>query len=124
MRVGLAGIAIGALLLPLPDVIWLLVVFALAAAAMVGSIFAPAMALLSDSAERAGVPQGYAFGFMNLAWAGGQVGGAVFGARLADATADGVPYAVTAVLATVTLAALLYSSTPRASRAASSAARS
>ena len=127
MRIGLAGMVVAALALPHPAVIWLLVIVALATAAMVGSIFAPAMALLSDSAEAAEVPQGLAFGFMNLAWAGGQVAGAIGGSRLAEATTDAVPYAVSAALAAATLAALLtrrYTSTPRASRAASSAARS
>jgi hypothetical protein len=62
--------------------------------------------LLSDGAEAAGLPQGLVFGLWNLVWAGGQIGGAAGGARLADATSDTVPYLVVAVLAVCTVLAL------------------
>ena len=38
-----------------------------------------------------------AFGLINLAWGGGQVGGSAGGAALADATSDTVAYVVLAV---------------------------
>ena len=78
-----------------------------AAAAIAGMMWAPAMALLSDGAELSGLPQGMAFGLINLAWGGGQVGGSAGGGALADATTDTVPYLVLAILAGATLALLL-----------------
>ncbi len=106
LRAGLTGIVVAALLLPLPQSVWLLGVTVVFAASVGGMLFAPASALLSDGAEAAGLPQGIVFGLFNLAWAGGQVAGAAGGARLADATRDAVPYLVVAVLAVASLVAL------------------
>ena len=56
-------------------------------------IWTPAMALLSDNAEAAGLDLAFATALVSLAWAGGQVlGGSVFVA-LADATTDAIAYA-------------------------------
>ena len=107
LRIGLAGITAACLLLPLPDVAWLLAAVVVAAAAIAGMMWAPAMALLSDGADESGLPQGMAFGLINLAWGGGQVGGSAGGAALADATSDTVAYVVLAILAASTLAVLL-----------------
>ena len=107
LRTGLAGIFAAALVLPVPDGAWLLGLAVVAAAAIAGTMWAPAMALLSDGAERSGLPQGMAFGLINLAWGGGQVGGSAGGAALADVTSDTVPYLVLAALAATTLALLL-----------------
>ena len=94
------------LLLPVPEVAWVLGALVVAAAGLAGMMWAPAMALLSDGAEEAGMAQGMAFGLINLAWGGGQVGGSAGGAGLADATADAVPYVVLAALCAVTLTAV------------------
>ena len=51
-----------------------------------------------------GLDQGFAFGLMNLAWAGGQVVGGAAGGGLADATSDTLPYAILALLCAVSLA--------------------
>ena len=59
-------------------------------------LYTPAMAMLSDGAEHAGVAQGFAFALVNLAWATGQTAGAAGSARLADAAGDHVPYLVLA----------------------------
>jgi MFS family permease len=107
LRAGLIGVLVACFLLPLPDQASVLVVLVVAAAAVAGMLWAPAMALLSDGAETAGLAQGVAFGLINLAWAGGQVGGSAGGARLADATSDAVPYAVLALLCAATLALLV-----------------
>lgn len=107
LRLGIAGMLVACFVLPLPDGAWLLGAVVVAAAAIAGMMWAPAMALLSDGAERSGLPQGMAFGLINLAWGGGQVGGSAGGAALADATSDTVPYLVLAVLAATTLALLL-----------------
>ena len=75
----------------------LAVVFAL------GLFWAPAMAMLSEASEDAGVDQGLAFGLANLAWSGGHVIGGAAGATIADAFGDAVPYALMAVACGLTL---------------------
>ena len=110
LRVGLAGAAVMAALLPLPSTSWLLGATVLAAVAALGCFWAPAAAMLSDSSEAAGLDQGFAFGLMNLAWAGGQVVGGAAGGGIADLTVDAVPYAILALL----LAGSLLLTRPRA----------
>jgi MFS family permease len=65
-----------------------------------GVLFTPAFALIADGAERAGLAQGMAFGFMNAAWAVGAVIGPAAGGALARATGDWLPF----VLASATCA--------------------
>ena len=84
--------------LPLPSAAWLLVALRIAAVTTLGLVSAPAGALLSDASEACGLDQGFAFGLMSFAWAGGQVVGGAAGGGLADLTADAVPYAVVAVV--------------------------
>jgi len=107
IRIGLVGAAAAAVLLPLPGVAALLALLVVLAVAALASFWAPAMALLSDAAEGAGVEQGFAFALTNLAWAGGQVAGGAAGGGLAEATADAVPYAILALLCVLTFAALV-----------------
>ena len=107
LRAGLVGVFIACLVLPQPETAVLLGVAVVGAAAVAGMMWAPAMALISDGADAAGLSQGLGFGLVNLAWAGGQVGGSAGGAALADATSDTVPYVVLAVVTAATLAALL-----------------
>src|SRR5919199_337202 len=106
IRAGLAGAAVVAVVLPLPNtavLIGLLVMLTLVALA---SFWAPGMALLSDAAETAGLDQALAFAISNLGWALGHVVGAGVGGAVADATSDTVPYAALAVLSVATLVAL------------------
>ena len=130
VRLGLAGVVVSCVLLPLPAAGGLLAAVALLAAGLLGILWAPATALMSDGADVAGLPQAMAFGVINLAWAGGAVLGSGGGSALADATADAVPYAVLGAVALATLMAVvlrgrrLQASMPRASRAADSAASS
>ena len=105
-RIGLTGLVLAGLLLPLPQRPGPLAAVVVVGAAVSGILLTPASALLSDGAEAAGAPQGLVFGLFNLAWAVGQVVGSVGGARLADATADAVPYLTIAALALLTLAGL------------------
>jgi MFS family permease len=106
IRIGLVGTAVAALLLPLPGAVVPLALLVVLAAAALAGFWAPAMALLSDAAERAGVEQGFAFALTNLAWAGGQVTGGAAGGSVAQATADAIPYAVLALACLATLAAV------------------
>ena len=106
LRLALAGailVTIGLALAGEPYAIAPLVV---AAAIAFGSFWAPAMALLSDGAERIGLAQGLGFGLMNAAWGAGNSLGPALGGGLAEAAGDALPYALMAVICAVTLAAL------------------
>jgi MFS family permease len=103
LRLALTGailVTIGLALAGEPYAIAPLVV---AAAIAFGAFWAPAMALLSDGADRIGLAQGLAFGLMNAAWGGGNSLGPVLGGGLADVAGDAVPYALMACLCGLTL---------------------
>ena len=102
----LAGIALLYTLLPLPDRLGPLVVLVLLAGPVIGVLWAPASALLSDGADAVGLDQGFAFALLNLGWAIGQVVGSSGGAALAQATSDAVPYLLLAGVCAGTLAGL------------------
>jgi MFS family permease len=85
-----------------PYAIALLVV---AAGLCFGGFYTPGMALASHRAEAAGVAQGLAFGFMNSAWAVGELVGPTLGGALADSFGDAVPYLVGSAACALTLAA-------------------
>jgi MFS family permease len=106
----LAGLVVAALLVPvqaLPDATWLAAAAVIALVAGMALFWGPAMALLSDAAEQAGLNQGYAFALVNFAWAGGQVLGGSGGSTLAEATEDLIPYLAVTALFVATLAVLL-----------------
>ena len=103
IRLGLIGAVITAILLPLPDDALLMAAAVMAVVFALGVFWAPAMAMLSEASEDAGVDQGLAFGLANLAWAGGHVIGGAAGASVADAFGDAVPYAIMAVACGLTL---------------------
>jgi len=104
--VGVAAAAVLMTLLPWPGTAWLLVALVVLAAPVIGILWAPSMALLSDGAEVRGLDQGFAFALMNLAWATGQTAGAAGSARLGEAFGDRVPYLGLSVLCAVTFAVL------------------
>jgi MFS family permease len=104
IRLGLGGGALVLLALaPAPGPALLLAALIILLSGVLGLIWAPAVASLSEATERAGVSVAFAFGFMNLAWAIGQTGGESGGAALADATSDAVPLLLAAALAAATL---------------------
>jgi MFS family permease len=103
LRAGLAGAVAMAMLLPLPGSVGVMAVAVLAVVLALGVFWAPAMAMLSEASEDAGVDQGLAFGLANLAWAGGHVIGGAAGAGIADAFGDAVPYSIMAVVCALTL---------------------
>jgi MFS family permease len=92
ITIGLVASAIGTAILPWPQAGAVLAVVTVLSASAFGIFWAPAMALLSDSAERIGLDIAWAFALANLAWAPGQALGAAAGGALARATADAVPY--------------------------------
>jgi MFS family permease len=83
-----------------------IVVLVVAAAIAFGAFWAPAMALLSDGAERIGLAQGLGFGLMNAAWGAGNAVGPSLGGSLADAAGDALPFAFMAVICALTLTVL------------------
>jgi MFS family permease len=104
MRVSvLAGAAI-TVLLPWPGSAYLLAGLVILASIAFGSFWTPAMALLSDEAERKGLEYAYAFALINLAWAPGQALGASGGGALAHLTSDTVPYLVLSAVCLLTFA--------------------
>jgi MFS family permease len=88
----LVGSVLCALALTLPSAAWVLAPMVVLAVVVIGSLYTPAMALLSDGASGAGLDQGMAFALVNLTWAGGQVLGAIAGSGVAEVTSDAVPY--------------------------------
>ena len=104
--VGLASSAVVMALLPWPDVAWQLAVLIVLAAPAIGILWSPAIATMSDGAERHGIEQAIAFAFVNVAWALGQTAGAAGSARLADATDDHVPFLLLAGIGALTALAL------------------
>ena len=106
IRLGLVAAAVMAVIMPLPGTAVLVGVAVVAAIASLAVFWAPAMAMLSDAAEEAGLDQALAFSISNLAWAAGHVLGAGVGGSVADVTSDAVPYAALAVACAVTLTGL------------------
>jgi MFS family permease len=121
IRVGLAGAVVMAVLLPLPDTAVLLGAALVLVVCALGSFWAPAMALLSDASERAGLDQALAFSIANLAWALGHVLGGGAGGALADATSDALVYGLLGAACALTLIGVL--TLGRGARISSTAAR-
>jgi hypothetical protein len=71
-----------------------------------GTLFTPAMTLVSEGAQHQRLDQGLAFGLGNLAWAAGQAIAASGSGALAQATSDLVPYSLLAAACLATLVLL------------------
>jgi MFS family permease len=114
LRLGLA--AAGALLLcfSLPSEALVLAVVVVAIGGTLGGFWAPAMALLSDAAERYGLDYGLSAALMNLAWASGQILGSGAGGALANVAGDAVPMTIVAGLCAGTLVMITRSSSASA----------
>jgi len=113
LRGGLAVTTVVIACFTLPDTAVLLALLIVATAAALGSFWAPAMALMSETAEGRGLDQGLAAALMNLAWAGGVIFGSGAGGAIAKAAGDGPPLFVLAGLCAVTLVGLLRRPLPR-----------
>jgi MFS family permease len=106
MLAGLAGAAVVYTLFPWPDSWELVAVLVIVGAPVVGLLWAPSMAMLSDGADHMGLEQGLAFGLMNLTWATGQTLGNLGGAGLGQAAGDEVAFLLLAAMCVVVFAAL------------------
>ena len=71
-----------------------------------GTLFTPAMTLVSEGAQHQRLDQGLAFGLGNLAWAAGQAIAAAGSGALAQVTSDLVPYFLLAATCLVTVGTL------------------
>jgi MFS family permease len=101
VRLGLVSGIVLAATLPWPRSAAAVAVLVAITGPLVGALWVPGMAVLSEGAEARGMDQAYAFALVNLSWAGAQVLGSAAGGRLAEATSDAVPYlAVAAMFAT------------------------
>jgi len=107
IRVGLAASAAIGVLLPLIGELTLMLAGTVAIVAALAMFWAPAMAMLSDASEEAGLDPGLAASLMNLTWAGGQVLGGIIGGGLGDVAGDGVAYGLLVAACVVTLAVAL-----------------
>jgi MFS family permease len=106
MRVSVIAGSVFAVLLPWPGTAYLLAALVVLASISFGSFWTPAMALLSDEAERQGLDYAYAFALMNLAWAPGHALGASGGGALAHFSSDAVPYLLLAATCLLTFGLL------------------
>jgi MFS family permease len=113
MLAGLAGGAVAFALLPWPRSAALLAVLVVLGTPVIGLLWAPSMAMLSDGAEAVGLEQGLAFGLMNLTWATGQTLGDVGGSSLGEAAGDSVAYLLLSAVC-VAVFATLRARAPRA----------
>src|SRR3954462_1429618 len=68
-----------------------------------GLCFAPALTLISDTAESSSLHQGFAAGLSNMAWASGQVVGGIGGGVIASLTGNAAPSLVIALLLALTV---------------------
>jgi MFS family permease len=107
IRAGLAGAVVMAVVLPLPHTVLLLAAALVVVVAALGTFWAPAMALLSDASDRAGLDQALAFSIGNVSWSLGHMLGGGGGAALADATSDALVYGLLGAVCAVTLAGVM-----------------
>ncbi len=113
IRAGLIACPLAALILPLPASVVVLAIALVVVVLAMSLIWTPAMALLSDNAEAAGLDLAFASALVSLAWAGGQVlGGSAF-VGLADATTDATTYGLIAALFALTLTTIVAMPRPR-----------
>jgi MFS family permease len=105
VRISLAAAVVVSLLAPVVAPAAVLVVLLIVGMPAFGSLFTPAMAMLSKAAHKMDLNQGLAFGMCNLAWAAGQGIAAAASGAIALATSDFVPYALRAAACLATLLA-------------------
>jgi MFS family permease len=104
VRYSLIGAVAISLLAPTLASAWILIPVLIVGMPSFGTLFTPAMALVSEGAQHQRLDQGLAFGLANLAWAAGQAVAASGSGVLAQATSDLVPYSLLAATCLVTLA--------------------
>lgn len=104
VRFSLVGAVAISLLAPTLAPAWVLIPVLIAGMPCFGTLFTPAMTLVSEGAQDQHLDQGLAFGLGNLVWAAGQAIAASGSGALAQATTDLVPYCLLAAACLATLA--------------------
>ena len=106
--VGLTLTAVLMALLPLPrDAVLLAIVSVIALGGPLTAYTIPALTVITDAAERLGIPLVVATMTLNLAWAIGEVVGAPAAANAAQATTDAVPLLALSAIMVLTLRPVL-----------------
>ena len=121
VRISLIAAAALSLLAPTLGTMRLLIPVLIVGMPAFGTLFTPAMALLSEGAHSRGLDQGLAFGLGNLVWATGQAIAAAGSGALAEATSDLAPYLLL-VLACLATCGVLWRGIARPDTAASPSA--
>ena len=103
IRCSLTGAVAISLLAPTLASAWALIPALIVGMPCFGTLFTPAMTLVSEGAQHQRLDQGLAFGLGNLAWAAGQAIAASGSGALAQATSDLIPYSLLAVACVLTL---------------------
>jgi MFS family permease len=106
LRASLIAAAAVSLAIPFATNVASLAFLLIIAATAYGAFYAPAMALLADEAEGAGLDQALGLALLNVAWSPGQLVGATGSGALANTVGDAVPYFIVALLSMLTLAGL------------------
>jgi MFS family permease len=97
LRISLAVAIVVSLLAPVVAPAAALIALLIVGMPAYGTLFTPAMTLVSAGADRLRLNQGLVFGIDNLAWAAGQSVAAAAGGAIAQASSDLVPYVLLAV---------------------------
>jgi MFS family permease len=103
IRVSLVAATVLCLLAPTVESVRELVPILIVGMPAFGTLFTPAMSLLSKGIERLHLDQGLGFGLGNLAWATGQAVASAGSGGLAQVASDLVPYCLLAVACLTTL---------------------
>jgi len=103
VRISLVAAIAVSLLVPALGTVRLLVPVLIVGMPAFGTVFTPALKLVSEGADGLQLDQGLAFSLGNLAWASGQAFAAAGSGALAQATSDLVPFAVLAAACLATL---------------------
>ncbi len=106
----IVGLAVGTLfgvLICLPSGVPLLISFLVVGTPFFGSLYTPAAAMVSESAQDHELNHGIAFALTNLTWAVGQALAASASGILAEATSDVVPYLLLGAACLATLCGML-----------------
>jgi MFS family permease len=106
LRISLALAVVVSLLAPVVASAAALIPLLIVGMPAYGTLFTPAMTLVSVGADRLQLNQGLVFGIDNLAWAAGQSVAAAAGGAIAQATSDLVPYTLLAAACVASLLAL------------------
>jgi len=106
IRLSLAAATVLCLLAPTVGLVRVLIPVLIVGMPAFGTLYAPAMKLVSDGAEELRLNLGLAFGMSNLAWAAGQAIASAGSGVLAQVTSDLVPYFLLAAACLVTMGTL------------------